>query len=109
METKIIKTIKEWLPWAVENEKHISEYALLRKLANYCQQQIDAGAHEKAGQVIKIINLLYAGSSLHEKNAIENEFLEVLAGNEAPATLKTHMTIFPDKLKQAYLKTILEN
>lgn len=109
METKIVKTVKEWLPWSLENEGQISEYSLLRKLADYCRAKIKEGENEKANQVIKIINLLYAGGTLHEKNAIENEFLEVLALDETPSSLKAHMSVFPEKLKEAYLKTILEN
>ncbi len=104
-----MKTVKEWLPWSLENEDRISEYSLLKKLADYCRQQINGGEYEKANQVIKIINLLYSGGTLHEKNAIENEFLEVLAIEEAPSTLKTHMKFLPENLKEAYLKTILEN
>lgn len=109
METKIVKTVREWLPWSVENDDQISEYTLLKKLADYCRQQIKEGEYEKANQVIKVVNLLYSSGKLHERNAIENEFLEVLTLDEAPASLKAHMGAFPEKLKEAYLKTILEN
>jgi hypothetical protein len=109
METKIVKTIKEWLPWIIDNEKEISEYFLLRKLANYCRIKIKDGEIEKSNQVIKIINLLYSSGNLHEKNAIENEFLEVLALDETPSSLKAHINTFPKELKVAYLKTILQN
>jgi hypothetical protein len=109
METKIIKTVKEWLPWTLENEGVISEYTLLNKLASYCRMKIKEGESEKANQVIKIINLLYSGGNLHEKNAIENEFLEVLALDESPSSLKDHLSVFPKNLKEAYLRTILEN
>lgn len=109
MESKILKTVREWLPWSLENEDYISEYSLLKKLADYCRLKIKEGENEKANEVIKIINLLYSGGTLHEKNAIENEFLEVLALDEAPSSLKAHISMFPEKLKEAYLKTILEN
>ncbi|MBK8635217.1 MAG: hypothetical protein IPN72_17285 [Saprospiraceae bacterium] len=109
MQTKIIKTVKEWLPWFSDNEAEISEYELLNNMANFCRQQMEAGEIDKVGQVIKIVNLIYSNGTLHEKNAIENEFLEVLALFEAPASLKSHLHIFPVKLKEAYLKTILEN
>lgn len=109
METKIIKTLKEWLPWILVNERDISEYSLLNKLAVYCRLKIKSGENEKANQAIKIINLLYSGGNLHEKNAIENEFLEVLALDESPSSLKDHLRVFPKNLKEAYLKTILEN
>jgi hypothetical protein len=109
MDTKIIKTVKAWLPWSLEGNPSPSEYSLLRTLAHYCQESINEGLEEKAAEVIKVINLLYSGGSLHEKNAIENEFLEVLAKSESPASLKVHMKFFPEKMRQAYLKTILEN
>lgn len=109
MESKILKTVKEWLPWSLENEDHISEYSLLKKLADYCRLKIKEEENEKANEVIKIINLLYSGGTLHDKNAIENEFLEVLALDEAPSSLKAHISLFPENLKEAYLKTILEN
>ena len=109
METKIVKTVKEWLPWSVEGRQPISEYAILRKLACYCQEKMKERSEQEAAEVIRIINLLYSGGSLHDKNAIENEFLEVLAESEAPCSLKQHIQSFPAELKQAYLKTILEN
>lgn len=109
METKIVKTVKEWLPWSLEAGQPPSEYSLLKKLANYCQQKIDEGAEEQAAEVIRVINLLYSSGSLHDRNAIENEFLEILAESEAPATLKQRVSALPEALKQAYLKTILEN
>lgn len=109
METNIIHTVKEWLPWAIEDDSIISEYDLLRKLADECRERIREQDHEKAMQVIRIINLIYASGSLHERNAIENEFLEVLATEEAPASLKEHVKILPKPLKEAYLKIIFEN
>jgi len=109
MENKIIHTIKNWLPWAIEADASISEYGLLRKLADYCRQHIQKQEYEKVMQVVRIINLLYSSGSLHERNAIENEFLEVLSTDEAPASLKEHMKVLPEKLKSAYIKTIIEN
>lgn len=109
METKIIHTIRVWLPWAIEDNTNASEYEILRKLANHCTKCIHENDSENALQVIKIMNLIYTSGSLHDRNAIENEFLEVLTAEEAPASLKEHMKILPEKLKEAYLKTILEN
>lgn len=109
MESKIIHTIHEWFPWVKEQENITSEYTLLRNLATYCQEKIQKEEYGNASEVIKVINLLYNDGSLHVKNAIENEFLEVLTADEAPASLKEHMKILPANLKSAYLKTILEN
>lgn len=109
MESKIIHTIKEWLPGAIKEDVSISEYDLLRKLADDCRQHIQKQEYGKVIQVIKIINLLYASGSLHERNAIENEFLEVLSTDETPGSLKEHIKFLPEKLKSAYIKTILKN
>jgi hypothetical protein len=46
---------------------------------------------------------------LYEKNAIENEFFNVLASEENPVTLKRHLELMPEALRQVYIKTILEN
>jgi len=109
MESKIIHAVREWLPWAINDECKNSEYLLLRKLANYCRDKMQGSNQDDAFQVIKIVNFLYADGSLHIKNAIENEFLEVLATDETPASLKEHIHLLPEKLRTAYLKTILEN
>jgi hypothetical protein len=109
METKIIKTIHEWLPEFVETNNQYTEYILLKNLAEYCRHHFALGEKEKANRVIKIISLMYNSGNLHDRNAIENEFLGVLAKDEAPSSLKNHLRIFPENLKTAYLKTILEN
>lgn len=109
MESKIINTVKEWLPWAIKEGSTISEYSLLENLAEYCREQFKMNKVEKAIEVIKIISLVYSSGHLHEKNAIENEFLEVLTKDDAPASLKQHLSLFSEELKTAYLKTILKN
>ncbi len=109
MESKIINTVKEWLPWAVSENNSISEYSLLKNLAEFSKEQFKMNNPEKAIEVIKIINLIYSNSHLHEKNAIENEFLEVLSADESPGSLKKQLSLFPEKLKTTYLKNILEN
>lgn len=109
MENKITKTLKEWLPEHLPKNAKSSEYELLRDLAEFCREQFAQGKREKADQIVKIISLLYSSGNLHDRNAIENEFLGVLALDEAPSSLKNHMKAFPEKLKTAYIKTILEN
>ncbi len=109
MESKIIHTVTKWLPWAANDECKTSEYLLLRQLADYCREKIHGNHIDEALQVIKVVNILYVEGSLHTKNAIENEFLEVLAKDEAPASLREHIRLLPEKLRTAYLKTILEN
>lgn len=109
METKIIKTVKEWLPWCIQADDDTSEYCLLKNLAIYCCEEFKKGNSENACRVLKVINILYINGNLHDRNAIENEFLEVMSLDEDPSSLKGCVKKFPKMLKSAYLKTILEN
>lgn len=109
METKITVMIEEWLPWAIENLSYSSEYELLSKLANHYQDLFQHQEYEKSKEIINVINLLYSSGKLHVKNAIENEFLEVIASDETPATMRKHLSIFSHELKAAFIKTIIEN
>lgn len=86
------------------------DYEALREAANLFLTKIRGNAAERADalEVLKVVNLLYINGGLHDRNAIENEFLGHLAEEEAPGTLKQHMGLFPKELRDAYLKTILE-
>lgn len=57
----------------------------------------------------KIINLLYAKSTLYEKNAIENEYFLAIANSEQSTTLKQQLQLMPETLRAVYIKTIIEN
>ncbi|MGK6352155.1 DUF7674 family protein [Parapedobacter sp. DT-150] len=111
METKIIKTLKEWIPSVLIGKDGLSDYEALQKVADYCLEKIHGSIDERVSAVeaIKVVNLLYMNGSLHDRNAIENEFLCVLASDDTPASLKKHLELFPKEIKHAYLKTILEN
>lgn len=109
METKITVMVEEWLPWAIENVSYNSEYELLSKLAKHYQYLFFNQEYEKSREIINVINLLYSSGKLHVKNAIENEFLEVIASDETPATMRKHLNIFSHELKTAFIKTIIEN
>ncbi|MBK7096085.1 MAG: hypothetical protein IPH57_13950 [Saprospiraceae bacterium] len=109
METKITIMIEEWLPWAIETLSYKGEYDLLRKLAIQYQLYMQQEEQVKAQDIIKVMNLLYSSGKLHVKNAVENEFLEIIASDETPLTMKKHMDSFSHELKSAFIKTILEN
>ncbi len=109
METKITVMIEEWLPWAIETLSYNSEYELLAKLANHYQHLFLQQEYEKSKDIINVINLLYSSGKLHVKNAIENEFLEVIASDETPAAMRKHLNMFSHELKTAFIKTIIEN
>lgn len=111
METKIQKTIKQWFPNVIADKKKTgsdSDYEILQQFARYTLKLIqDNNKNEK--EPFKIVDMLYQKGSLHDKNAIENEFLSLLTKAESPGTLKLHLALMPDNLKPVYLKTILEN
>lgn len=111
METRIQKTLKKWFPEAFADGYQITEhsdYEVLHQFAGYTMKRIREN-NEKEKEPFMIINMIYQHGSLHDKNAIENEFLCAFANEESPGTLKSHMGLMPDNLKPVYLKTILES
>jgi len=110
METKVLKTIKEWVPQALATSVD-NDYQALNELADYFMQSMmkEGEGQEGASESIQVVNLLYMNGKLHDKNAIENEFLARIAEEESPGSLKKHLQFFPKELRQAYLKTIIEN
>lgn len=111
METKIGKTLKQWFPTAFEElpeYSSCSDYELLCRFAKYTISIIHDDSDTKR-EPFRLILLLYSKGSLYEKNAIENEFFRILAGEETSMTLKEHLSLMPEELKPVYLKTILGN
>jgi len=111
MENKIITTVKAWIPQCLESADEVSEYMVLKQVANYCLKNFEGSDEEQhmAKEAMNVIGLLYYNGSLHVKNAIENEFLERMAVCESPASLRKHIAYLPKDLRPIYLKTILEN
>ncbi len=115
----MISTLEEWLPesrsWISDQElgdDTITDYIVLRKLAEECLKKINSGneyEYADAGEIAKVVNLIYQGGNQYIRNAIENEFLTKLSTEESPASLKKHLDILPKELRKEYLKTILEN
>jgi len=119
METKICNTIRHWLPefydaleGTLESYNEFSDHKLLRNLAVTCIEKLNTGNqedHEYVEEVFKIINILYESGDTYVKNVVEKEFLGILLADESPRSFKKHLDIFPSKLKEGYIKTILEN
>ena len=111
METRIQKTLKQWFPNAFAGEKKTgsdTDYEVLQQFARYTLKLIqDNNENEK--EPFQIVDMLYQKGSLHDKNAIENEFFSILTKAESPGTLKSHLGLMPENLKPVYLKIILEN
>ena len=119
MKNRICDTIQQWIPesknWldtlAVDDDT-INQYALLKRVARYCIENMDSINEEEseaAREVIRVINMLYEGGNHYIRNAIENEFFTELSTQENPASLKKHLGFLSKESKQGYLRTILEN
>lgn len=111
METRIQKTLLHWFPEAFkETEKSLlsTDYGILRHFAEYAIRLLNEPT-ENQKEPFKIIQLLYSRGSLYERNAIENEFFNVLASGEKALTLKGHLDLMPEEIKTVYIKTIIEN
>lgn len=111
METRIQKTLCHWFPDAfgtIEKSSISSDYGILHQFAIYTRKLIDDNRENKK-EPFKIILLLYSKGSLYEKNAIENEFFNVLASDENKMTLKENLELMPEGLRSVYIKTIIEN
>lgn len=111
METRIQKTLCHWFPEAFkETEESLisTDYGILRQFAEYTRRLISEKA-ENQKEPFKIIHLLYSKGTLFEKNAIENEFFNIIASKEDSLTLKEHLELLPEGLRSVYIKTILEN
>jgi hypothetical protein len=119
MKSKMMSTLEEWIPesrsWILDKEikdHTIADYLLLGKLAEECLKKINSGneyEYADAGEIAKVVNLIYQGGNQYTRNAIENEFLTKLSIEESPSSLKKHLDMLPKELRKEYLKTILEN
>jgi len=111
METKIQKTLKQWFPelFAGASESSMqSDYECLQYFARYTIKLIEEHQENEKGP-FRIVNMLYQHGSLHDRNAIENEFFCTLSKAESPGSLKLHLSLMPENLQAVYVKTILEN
>jgi hypothetical protein len=108
METRIQRTLSQWFPSVFTDNEMANDYEMLRKFANYTIQLVENDMENKM-EPFKIINLIYLNGTLHDKNAIENEFLSVIASVESPKSLKTLLKLMPEGIRAVYIKTILEN
>ncbi|HBS89040.1 MAG: hypothetical protein A2W91_20635 [Bacteroidetes bacterium GWF2_38_335] len=112
MDTKIKNTLTKWFPNAFTSFSGIddaSDYEVLNFFVQYTLDLLKTEQIDQCKEIFKIINLLYTNGPLHDRNAIENEFLAILGCAETPSQLKVLIDMMPKDLRAAYLKTILEN
>ena len=111
METKIKKTISEWLPEATKGLKGepTSDYQIMRSTSDYCLALLhSADDNEKAMEVFKIVNILYQEEHAYTRHCIENEFICTLIENSPALPLKQYLSNMPHPLREAFIKTLIE-
>lgn len=111
METKIKKTISEWVPEAIKDiaGDNASDYEILKAVSDYCVKALaDPNGREKAVGVFRIINMLYQEEHAYARHCIENEFICNLIENSTALRLKEYLTDMPSPLKEAFIKTLME-
>ena len=112
MESKIKKVLEKSFPEAFMESAQsgdFSEYNSLRMLCSYALNLIREKKKEQISELFEIIDDLYHFGTLHERNAIENEFLDPLAKEVKEESLREHLKLMPKTLKSVYIKTIIEN
>ncbi|WP_159799098.1 hypothetical protein [Flavobacterium sp. MK4S-17] len=109
METKIKKTIDEWLPEAVGtlSSDTVNDYDMLRSVSEYCLLNA-AGNKEKVTEVFKVINMLYQEGHAYTRHCIENEFICNFIENSPALPLREYINYMPSPLKEAFIKTLIE-
>ena len=105
METKIKKTIYEWLPEALGSDT-VNDYDVLRSVSDYCL--VNTSSKEKVTEVFKIINMLYQEGHAYTRHCIENEFICNFIENSPALPLKEYLNDIPSPLKEAFIKTLIE-
>lgn len=92
------------LPTFQENDELVL-YKKLNLLGCYYTEHFE---EEKAGEIIKVIEAIYKRKYLFVCNAIENEFLSVLALHSKPSELSHLLESLPESLWVVYIKVLLE-
>lgn len=110
METKIKKTIYEWLPDAIANLRSTTatDYEIIRSVSEYSLSLLNKDNREKVIDVFKIINILYQEEHAYTKHCIENEFICNFIENSPALRLKEYLNDMPYPLKEAFIKTLIE-
>jgi len=112
MESKIQFVLTDCFPEVLKEETELSEhtkYIRLRQCALYALKLMQQKKSDTVREIFETADNLYQFGSLHDRNAIENEFLHVLAQEEKTMLLQDHLKLMPKTLKSVYIKTILEN
>lgn len=98
----------EIYPYAMLNKEgnaNYKEYMVLRHFGMYCSTHFDEHASR---EIIAMINSHYQSKDLFIQNAIENEFLYVIAEKLGTQNFLNHLNLIPGELHLSYVKVLLE-
>lgn len=98
----------EIYPYAMLNKEgnaNYKEYMVLRHFGMYCSTHFDEHASR---EIIAMINSHYQSKDLFIQNAIENEFLYVIAEKLGTQNFLNHLNLIPGELQLSYVKVLLE-
>lgn len=112
MKTEIIQCLQlrfpEISPYRLVNPDPGDEciaYRLLNHFGQYCSENF---MEKKTAEILLVVNTLYQSENLFIQNAIENEFLAVLAKNLDSSDLLMHLNKIPFDFQLPYIKVLLE-
>ncbi|MFZ6664753.1 DUF7674 family protein [Peijinzhouia sedimentorum] len=98
------KQFPEIYPPALENGKYVI-YEVLNHFGAYCALHIE---EEKTREILNAIDQVYQQKQLFTCNAIENEFLSVIALKLGAKDLINHLKKIPKSLWAGYIKVLIE-
>ncbi len=87
----------------LENDSCVA-YSVLNHFGRYCAQHYQ---HQEAMEIMNMINLFYQSKNIFISNAIENEFLSVLATELDMTDLMNSLKRMPEGLWTAYLRVLI--
>lgn len=113
MESKIQHVLQqsfsEFLALDEIQTPNYATYQILDTILAKSVKLIEENNFEKLREVFEVLDRLYQYGSRYDKNAIENEYLMGLSNLENPISFKSHLKQMPKTLKEAFMKSIIEN
>lgn len=88
-----------------ETNDLLVDYRLLNHFGNLCAKNLN---DSKSQEILEVINYLYHSKDLFTQNAIENEFLAVIAEKLGMEKMMDKLKLIPEKIQLIYIKVLLE-
>jgi hypothetical protein len=103
-----IKEIDDFYEKIFPPLKENDEFSLYKKLNLLGYYYTEHLGDENANEIMTIIEAAYMQKDLFLRNAVENEFLSVLAQQFKPSDLNEQLRTLPESLWTVYIKIVLE-